>query len=44
VQTKELYRVIVGNFMAQRIKYFLAILCCLSFSVVSDFEDDFLYL
>jgi hypothetical protein len=35
---------ILGICMAQRIKCFLVILCNLSFSVVSDFEADFLYL
>jgi len=44
VQIKELYQLIPGIFMAQRIKCFLGILCYLSFSVVSDFEDDLLYL
>ena len=34
-----------GIFMAQRIKgFFFGILCYLSFSVVSDFEADLLYL
>jgi hypothetical protein len=44
VQTEELYRLILGIFMAQRIKGFLVILFNLSFSVVSDFEADLLYL
>jgi hypothetical protein len=40
VQTNELSLLILGIFMAQRMKCFLGILCYLSFSVVSDFEDD----
>ena len=35
---------LLGICMAQRKKYFLVILCNLSFSVVSDFEADLLYL
>jgi hypothetical protein len=38
------YDLVLGIFMTKRIKCFLGFLCYLSFSVVSDFEDDFLYL
>jgi len=43
VQTKELY-LILRICMTQRTKCFQGILCYISFSVVSEFEDDFLYL
>jgi len=44
VQTKELRRLILRICVAERTKCFLGILCYVSFFVVSDFKDDFLYL